>query len=170
MLISNKGSQFLSLVNPIFSTMLVFMEPFFLMIEVYIAIDMIKSFNKWISTHANVRDEASQDLSNWEPPLTRTSLLVRTFVVLISIFSYIATYVLIQESKFLLSVADQVPINFNHAFAALVTLQVIAFSATIYKDEGILSESAMVALLAAVPIFIASWSYHNLRQTSDSSR
>lgn len=93
---------------------------------------------------------------------------MRAFVILLTLFSYVGVYVIIQESKNLLSypnTEDNVPQTFNHAIAALVTLQLIALSMTIYKEEGILSESAMISFLAAVPIFIASLSYYHAKQT-----
>lgn len=169
-LTTGKGATFLSLIKPIFGGLLVIVEPAFLVIEIYLFMDMLKSFNRWISTLANVRDDDSQDLSSWEPPLTRGAVIARIFIILITIFSYIGVYLIIQESKSLLGTGSDIPVNFNHAIAALVTLQVLAFSATIYKEEGVLSESALVALLASIPIFIASWSYYHLKETSDASR
>lgn len=170
-LLTEKGFTFLSMITPIFSGLLVLAEPIFLFIETFIIMEMIRNFNRWISSLSNIRDENSQDLSSWEPPLTRASITVRFVVVLIAIASYIATYMIIQESKALLGHdVKEVPIQFNHAIAMLVTLQLISLSATIYKEEGILSETAIVALVASVPIFIASWSYYHLKATSISSR
>lgn len=153
--------------------MLTFIEPVFLVLELYVFIGMIKNFNRWLTKLANVRDEESQDLSNWEPPLTRGSLTVRAFVILLTLLSYIGIYFIIQESKSLLSFSSQeqeIPLTFNHAIAVLVTLQLIALSLTIYKEDGILSESAMIALLASVPIFVASLSYYHAKQTHLSLR
>lgn len=165
---TDKGAALLSLVRPVFGSLLTTIEPLFLLLELYVFLGLIKSLNRWLSKLANVRDEGSQDLSNWEPPLTRVSLTMRAFVILLTLFSYVGVYVIIQESKNLLSypnTEDNVPQTFNHAIAALVTLQLIALSMTIYKEEGILSESAMISFLAAVPIFIASLSYYHAKQT-----
>lgn len=144
-------------------------EPLFLIIELYLVMDMVKRFNKWMSEKANVRDEDSHDLSTWEPPLARESIVARFFVILITLLSYIGVYIIIQESKVFLGTGDDVPIHFNQAIAALVTLQLIAFSATVYKEEGILSESALVALVASIPILIASWSYYHLKEVGSES-
>lgn len=73
------------------------------------------------------------------------------------------TYLIIQESKALLGSDGDIPVHFNHAIALLVTLQIVAFSTTIYKEGGVLSESALVALVASIPIFIAAWSYYHLK-------
>lgn len=164
-----RGVQFLSLIKPIFGGLLTMAEPTFLLIEVYLVLDMLRNFNRWLSEKSNVRDEEAHDLSSWEPPLARTSIVTRFVVILITVFSYIGVHMIVQESKSLLGTSDDIPVNFNHAIAALVTLQLIAFSATIYKEEGILSESALVALFASIPIFIASWSYYHLKDTTSSS-
>lgn len=119
---------------------------------------------------ANIRDEDSHDLSSWEPPLATGSIVARIFVILITILSYIGVYMIIQESKSLLGQADNVPSNFSNAMNALITLQIIALTTTIYKEEGILSESAMIALLASIPILVASWSYSNLIESHTKSR
>lgn len=150
-----------------------FIEPLFLLLELYVFVGMIRSFNRWLTKLANVRDEESQDLSNWEPPLTRSSIIVRAFVILMTLLSYAGVFAIIQQSKSFLAQAigeEEIPVTFNHAIAALVTLQLIAISLTIYKEDGILSESAMIALLASVPIFVASLSYYHAKQTHLSSR
>lgn len=167
-LVTDNGTLFLSYISPLFSGLLVIVEPFFLIMELYLVIDMIRTFNQWLSEKSNLRDEESHDLSTWDPPLARESIVARFFVILITILSYIGVYIIIQESKHLLTLEDNIPVHFNHAIAALVTLQLIAFSATVYKEEGILSESALVALVAAIPILIASWSYHNLKEVDNS--
>lgn len=169
-LMSSKGTTFLSLIVPLFGGLLTVVEPLFLLLEVYIIMDIIKNFNRWISSLANIRDENSQDLSQWEPPLTRTSIAVRFVIILITIASYMAAYMIIQESKSLLGSEQETPIQFHHAIAMLVTLQLVCFSATIYKEEGVLSETAMVAMVASMPIFIASWSYFFLRAATADSR
>lgn len=169
-LITEKGTLFLSLINPLFSALIVVVEPIFLIIELCLVMDMIRKFNKWMSEKANVRDEESHDLSTWDPPLARESIVARFFVILITIVSYIGVYIVIQESKSLLELGGDVPVQFNHAIAALVTLQLIAFSATIFKEEGILSESALAAFVASIPILIASWSYYHLKEVADESR
>lgn len=165
--LTTKGAAFLSMISPIFNLLLNVAEPMFLFIETIIVVDIVRSFNRWISRQSNIRDEDSQDLSNWEPPLTRGSLLTRISVVLLALASYVGTYFIIQEAKQWLDATGlDVPIQFNHAIAMLVTLQLVAFTATIYKEEGILSETAIIALTAAIPIFIASWSYHNMKTSS----
>lgn len=169
-LLTDKGTLFLSFINPLFSALLVVVEPLFLMIELYLVMDMIRKFNKWMSEKSNIRDEESHDLSTWDPPLARESIVARFFVILITLISYIGVYVIIQESKSFLESGGDVPVHFNHAIAALVTLQLIAFSATVYKEEGILSESALVALVASVPILIASWSYYHLKEVANETR
>lgn len=166
--LTETGTTFLSVAIPIFGAILTAIEPIFLLIEVLLVMDMLGSFNKWLAAQANARDESSNDLSTWDPPLTRGAVFVRLVIILITISSYILTYVVLLESKGWHGQGEDVPLNFNQAIAALVTLQLIAFSTTIYKEEGVISESAMVALLASVPIFIASWSYHNLKETTDS--
>lgn len=162
-LTTENGAFFLSVIRPLFGGLLTMVEPIFLVFEAYLFIDMISSFNKWIAEKSHIRDEDSS-LASWEPPLSTISILVRIFVILMTILSYLAVYTIVQESKALLTlVGGEIPVNFNHTIAALVTLQLIAVSATIYKEEGILSESAMIALLASIPIFIASWSFYNLK-------
>lgn len=153
-----------------FGTALAAVEPVFLLIETYIVMNMVYNFNKWISKQSNIRDEEAQDLSQFDPPLTRTSLIMRVVVILITLSCYMGTYLVIQESKALLGGDQEIPIHFNHAVALLVTLQLIAFSLTIFKEDGIISESAMVALLASVPILIASWSYYHLKLTVSETR
>lgn len=132
--------------------------------------NIVGSFNKWISQQSNVRDEEAQDLSQFDPPLTRTSLVMRIVVILVTVICYLCTYLIIQESKTLLGADQETPIHFNHAIALLVTLQLVAFSLTIYKEHGIISETAMVALAASIPIFIASWSFFYLKTTTADSR
>lgn len=164
LLLTDKGSALLSMITPLCSTLLVIIEPLFLLLESFIIMDMVKAFNKWIANQSNVREDDSHDLSSWEPPLSRGSVVMRFVVILITIASYIATYLLVQESKTLLGISENdIPVQFNHAFSLLVTLQLISFTATIYKDDGILSESAMVVLTATVPIFIAAWSFNHLK-------
>lgn len=160
----------LSMIKPFYDIALSMVEPVFLLLEIYLVMDLIKKFNKWISTRSNIRNEDSNDLSSWEPPLATSSIVARTFVILITIFSYVGTYLIVQESKSLIGSSESVPCNFNHAFAALITLQLIALTVTIYKEEGILSESAMIALFASVPILVASWSYSNLIESHTKSR
>lgn len=168
LLLTDKGSSMLSIITPICSTLLVAIEPVFLFIESIIVLEMIKAFNKWMGTWSNMREDDSHDLASWEPPLSRGSIFMRFVVILITIASYISTYLLVQEAKILLNFENKdVPIQFNHAIALLVTLQLIAFTATIYKEEGILSESAMIAFTASVPIFIAAWSYNHLKAEAD---
>ena len=164
---TDKGASFLSIIKPLFNSTLAISEPIFLMLEVYIVMDLVKAVNRWISTQSNIRDEETQDLSSWEPPLTRTSIFIRTLVILMTIAGYIATYLMIQESKSLLG--TETPVLFNHTIAVLVSLQLIAISATIYKEEGILSESAMVALIASIPIFIAAWLFQHAKMTAEST-
>lgn len=167
----NRQSLFFGAVTPLISGLLYIVEPIFLIIETIIIMEMLRKFNKWIADLSNIRDEDSHDLSSWDPPLTRGSILARVVVILITIACYIGTYMIVRDSKTLLGVDDkQIPIQFNHAIALLVTLQVISFFATIYKEDGILSETACVALTAAVPIFIASWSYNSLKEAKSSSR
>lgn len=171
-LTTDKGTLLLSIIGPIFSTLLTLVEPLFLYIEAYMFIEMIKSFNKWISEKANVREDDIHDLSNWEPPLARTSIIARIAVIFLTILSYIAVFMVLQESRSYVNLASDntnAPVNFQHAIAGLVTLQLIAASATIYKEEGILSESALIALLASVPIYIASWSYYHLLKENSAS-
>lgn len=163
---TESGTLILSIVTPVFSTLLSVVEPLFLFLEIYLVLDMIKSFSKWISHHANIHDTESQDLDQWEPPLTRTSITVRALVIILTILSYLGVYLVIQESKNLLNLGESVPIQFNQAIAALVTLQLIALSATIYREEGILSQSALVCLASSLPIFIAAWSYYHLTETT----
>lgn len=170
MLLTQEGSILLSLIKPLYDGALSIVEPLFLLLEIYLAMDLIKKFNSWISQQSNIRNEDSHDLSSWEPPLAVSSILARTVVILISLFSYVGVYLIIQESKSLIGNTDDVPCNFSHAIAALVTLQLIALTVTIYKDEGIISESAMIALAATVPILIASWSYSNLLESHSKSR
>lgn len=171
MLLSDKGATLLSIIIPASGTLLVIVEPIFLILETYIIMEMLRSLNRWISHMSNIRDEDSNDLSNWEPPLTRGSIIMRFVVLLLTLASYLATYMIVQESKQLLGVDEKVfPIQFNHAIALLVTLQLISVTTTVYKENGILSESAMVCLTAAVPIFIASWSYYHMKTAQVSSR
>lgn len=168
-LMSDRGSTLLSTITPVFGTLLVAIEPVFLLIEAAIVMEMINAFNKWMSSASNIRDDDPRDLASWEPPLSRGSMVMRFVIVLTAVACYIGTYLTIQESKSLLGFNyHDVPIQFNHAIALLVTLQLIALTATIYKEEGILSECAMVALVAAVPIFIASWSFNHLKAEVDS--
>lgn len=154
----------MTLLRPFLEVILTSIEPVFLLIEIYIVMDMIKTFNRWISRKANVRDEEAHDLSTWDPPLATSSIIARTFVILLTISSYVGVYYIINQSKILIDSSGQsvVPLNFNHAIAALVTLQLIAAAATIYKDDGIISESALVCLAASIPILIASWSFNEL--------
>lgn len=160
----------LSFIKPFYDTALSMVEPVFLLLEIYLAMDLIKRFNKWISAQSNIRNEDSHDLSSWEPPLATSSIVARTFVILITILSYVGVYLTVQESKSLIGYSDNVPCNFNHAIAALITLQLIALTMTVYKEEGILSESAMIALFASIPILVASWSYSNLIESHTKSR
>lgn len=133
--------------------------------------DVIRKFSKWISKRANIRDEEAHDLSTWDPPLARSSIVARFFIILITIASYAGTYYFIYKSRlYLSSTGDSHPLNFNHAIAALVTLQLISASATIYKEDGVISESALVCLAAAGPILIASWSYEQMMTKHNSSR
>lgn len=178
-LTTNKGCYLLSLIQPIFSTCLVVVEPVFLVIEALIVLRLIKEFNKWLSQMANVHDEDSLDLSHWEPPLTRGSIVTRTFMIIIFLASYLCAYLVVQDAKaFLIPTSElnnselnsDVPIIFSHAIAALVTLQLLAFCATMTKDEGIISESGMIVLVASLPIFLAAWSYHQLKVDATSSR
>lgn len=169
-LLTKEGSIFLSLVTPLYDGALSIVEPLFLLLEIYLATDLMKKFNSWISQQSNIRNEDSHDLSSWEPPLAISSIVARAFVVLLSIFSYIGTYLVIQESRTLIGYSDDVPCNFSHAIAALITLQLIALTVTIYKEEGIISESAMIALVASIPLLIASWSYSNLIESHLKSR
>lgn len=163
-LLSDKGSDILAVIIPVCSTFLVAIEPVFLIVESLIIMEMLKAFNKWIAKLSNIRDETSHDLSTWDPPLSRGSVAMRFVVILITIVSYIVSYMLIQESKILLGADDQaVPLQFKHAIALMVTLQLVALTATMYNEEGILSESAMVATTATAPIFIASWSFYHLK-------
>lgn len=173
-LMSDKGTSLLSLILPIFGWAITIIEPIFILIETVIVLEIINAFNKWISRLSNLRDDNSRDLSSWDPPLTRGSIIMRFVVILITISSYLAAYMIIQESKALLfdelKLSEQeVPIQFHYAIAMLVTLQLIAFSATIYKESGILSETAMVALAASVPIYISVWSFYHLK-TATASR
>lgn len=132
---------------------------------------MVKSFNTWIAKLSNIRDEDSADISNWDQPLSRGAVVARTFVIALTFSSYIASFWIIQEGRNLLELDGiNTPINFSHAIAALVTLQLIALTTTIYKEEGIISESAMVTLVASVPIFIASWSFYNLSSKEAETR
>lgn len=161
----------LSVLRPVFGGTLAFIEPLFLLLELYVFLDIIRSFNRWLASLSQIRDEDSQDLSSWEPPLTRGSILVRGLIILLTLFSYVGVYIIVQESKQFLGLDEtNVPLIFNHAIAAIVTLQLISISLTIYKEEGVLSESAMVCLLASVPIFIASLSYYHAKQTHLISR
>lgn len=166
-LTTEKGSLFLSLIRPVFSGTLSLVEPAFLILEAYIFMDIIGSFNRWISECSHTREEDSS-LANWEPPLATTSIIARVAIILTTILAYLGVYMILEESKVLLDLAEGsgTVINFSHTIAALITLQLIALSATIYKEEGVISESAMIALLAALPIFIACWSYNNLKVTT----
>lgn len=173
MLISDKGSSILASILPLLGWALTVIEPAFILFETVIIMEMISSFNKWISQMSNIRDENSRDLSTWEPPLTRGSIMTRFLVILITLASYVAAYMIIQESKRLILQElglneSEMPIQFNQAIAMLVTLQLIAFSMTIYKESGILSETAMVTLAASIPIFIAAWSFYHLKATTAS--
>jgi len=169
-LMSDKGASFLSFLLPLINWSLTIIEPLFIILETVIVMEITSAFNKWISRMSNIRDENSMDLSSWDPPLTRGSIVTRILVIFITIASYSGAYMIIQESKSLLSSdlglnEQDVPIQFNQAIAILVTLQVVAFSATIYKESGILSQTAMVTLVASVPIFISVWSYYHLKTT-----
>jgi hypothetical protein len=171
LLLSKGGATVLSYVVPIFGTLLLAVDPIILFLESVVLLDMLRAFNRWISKLSNVRDEDSNDLSTWEPPLTRGSIVMRFVIILITVAGYLGTYMIVHEAKQLLGVDDPtVPIHFNQAISLLVTLQLIALSSTIYKEAGVLSESAMVALAASVPIFIASWSYYHMKTTTASSR
>lgn len=171
LLLSKGGTTVLSYIVPIFGTLLVIVEPVILLLETLIVMDILKVFNRWISKLSNVRDDDSSDLSRWEPPLTRGSIVMRFVVILITVASYLGSYMVIQEAKQLLGADDQtIPIHFHHAISLLVTLQLIALTSTIYKEAGVLSESAMVALTASVPIFIASWSFYHIQTKAASSR
>lgn len=160
------GNSLLSIVNPLFSGTLSIIEPMFLLLEVYLVLDMVKSLNKWIASKANNVDDDPHDLSRWEPPLARSSIAIRILIIVITIASYFAAYWIVQESRLLLKSEDHVPVQFNQAIAALVTLQLIALSTTIYKEEGVISESALVTLVASLPILIASWSYFHLSESA----
>lgn len=161
---SSFGMSLLAIIRPIFYTLLSVIEPLFLLIEIFIVMRIIHNLNSWISGKANSRDEGAHDLSSWEPPLARSSILARLFIILLTIASYACAYLVVYQSKTLLSSVDlkDQPLNFNHAIATLVTLQIIAVTITIYKDEGIISEMALVCLASSIPILIASWSYNQL--------
>lgn len=170
-LLTNRGTSFLQISKPIFSAAITLVEPVFLIIETALILDMVGSLNRWIANQSNARAEHNSDLSSWDSPLTRGAVLARIFVITLTFISYIGAFLLVQQSKDLLEYCScDVPINFSHTIAALVTLQLIALTATIYKEEGIISESAMVAQVAAIPVFIASWSFHHLKVKESGSR
>lgn len=164
---TDRGYFILTLLKPVFSGLITLAEPLFLGLEVYLMVEFIRRINRWIPASANARDENSQDLSTWEPPLSSQAIITRLFVLVITIASYFGVYMIIQEAKMLLGPSHDIPVNFNHAISALVTLQLIAFAATIYKEEGILSESALICLLASVPILVAAWSYNHLKESTN---
>lgn len=170
-LLTEKGKLFLQIIQPIFNGAITLAEPLFLLVEIYLVLDMIGRFNRWIAHMSNIRDENSTDISNWDPPLTRAAIIARIVVIILTFISYLGAFLVVQEGKVLLeSTGSDIPLNFNHAIAALVTLQLIALTATIYKEEGIVSESAMVSLVATIPIFVASWSFYHLRGKNSGSR
>lgn len=164
-LMTERGFSFLSALTPVFNSLVTVSEPVFLILESFIVLHFIRTVNRWMSDISNRRQQDSDDLSAWEPPLTTGAFFARILVVLIAIAGYIFTYEIIHQSKTLLSITDnEAELNhFNNAIAMLVTLQIISFFATLYKDEGIVSESSMVVLAASIPIFIASWYYNSLK-------
>ena len=170
-LMSNKGASILALILPIFGWTVTITEPILILLETFIIMEMVQNFNKWISHLSNQREDDSHDLSSWEPRLSREAIMMRFAVILITICCYIGAYSIVRQSKSLLQndlgLGEQdIPVQFHYAIAALVTLQLIAFSATIYKESGILSETAMVAFTASVPIFIAAWSFYHLKKST----
>lgn len=154
---TNLGATFLSLTKPIYSTILILIKPILIMVEVYYILEILRKFNRWISKKANKREDIRNDPYTWEAPLSRGAVAARIVVVMISLISYIGTYMMIGLCQSnLYKSTGFIPAIFEQSLVVLITLQFIAMTATILKEEGIISETALICLSSTTGIFIAS--------------
>lgn len=111
-LLSEPGSQFMSLATPIFNSLIWLAEPVFLVVEVCIVIDITKRLNQWLGEKANKLEENSRDLFS-ERELTSGAFVWRAVIIILTLASYRASFLIIQEAKALVSQHDNPPLEFN---------------------------------------------------------
>lgn len=163
------GASILTLSKPLYNGILIAMKPTLILIEIYFVLEILRKFNRWLSKKANARDHLAHDISSWDPPLARDALCARIGVIVLMIASYIGSYLLLEKSQLTLTqfpAAGSIPIIFEQAKVLLITLQALAILTTLFKDEGIISESAMICLVSSICILVASYHQSQVLLTS----